>query len=69
MSNDPMAQDVPWDDYPMRRSADPAKRDMELIHDACGEHLCDVEHGDTLPVLAGVVTDHDAACPHSRTMR
>ncbi len=69
MSSNPMAQDVPWDDYPMRASDDPVKRDLELVHAACGERLCDVEHDDTLPVLAGVVTDHEAACPKSRTMR
>ena len=69
VSADPMGSNVPWDDYPMLASDDPAKRDLELVHTPCGEHLCDVQHRDILPVLAGVVTDHEAVCPQGRASR
>ncbi|MCM2430954.1 hypothetical protein [Streptomyces sp. RKAG337] len=53
---------VVWDDYPLRCSDDPVKTDLELIHTTCGRRLCDVEHDDTLPALAGMVTEHAARC-------
>ncbi|MFJ4678993.1 hypothetical protein [Kitasatospora sp. NPDC088783] len=56
------AQAVRWDDYPMLCSDDTVKSDLELVHTRCGTRLCDVEHGDSLSVLAGMVTDHDACC-------
>ncbi|MGW2654430.1 hypothetical protein ACWC1D_12365 [Streptomyces sp. NPDC001478] len=55
-----------WDNYPIQVSNDPAKRDFELVHTACGASLCDVEHGDTLPMLVGMVEDHAAECGRPR---
>lgn len=52
---------VCWDDYPIQVSDDPAKHELELVHVACGQRLCDVEHGDTLPQLLGMVEDHHTA--------
>ncbi|MFF5019047.1 hypothetical protein [Streptomyces sp. NPDC001165] len=62
VSTTPAALGVSWDDYLIRISDDPAKRDLELIHTACGQRLCDIEHGDTLPPLVGMVEDHAAKC-------
>ncbi|MFJ8785708.1 hypothetical protein [Streptomyces sp. NPDC102476] len=62
----PAAEGVSWDDYPIRISEDPAKHDFELIHTGCGQRLCDVEHGDTLPPLVGIVEDHAAKCRRPR---
>ncbi|QDN54276.1 hypothetical protein [Streptomyces sp. S1D4-20] len=62
----PAASGVRWDDYPIHISEDPAKRDLELIHTACGQRLCDVEHGNTLPQLVGMVEDHAAECGRLR---
>lgn len=42
----------------IRDSDDPAKRDMELIHKKCGELACDVEHGDNLAILAEMAMSH-----------
>ena len=39
-------------------SDDGAKRDPELHCTMCGEHLCDVEHGDTLETLVDVADNH-----------
>lgn len=39
-------------------SDDAVKVDLELVHNRCGERLCDVEHGDPLSVLIGVAEDH-----------
>lgn len=39
-------------------SDDPAKIDLELKCDECGEHLCDIEAGDDLDILLDVATDH-----------
>ncbi|MFD7551512.1 hypothetical protein [Streptomyces sp. NPDC059816] len=52
---------VCWDDYPIQVSDDPAKYELELLHVGCGQRLCDVEHGDTLLHLLGMVEDHHAA--------
>lgn len=41
-----------------RLSDDPAKHDLELTCDECGEVICDVEDGDTIGILGSVVTDH-----------
>ena len=35
-----------------------AKRDLELTHVPCGEHLCDVEPGGTMTELLSVVAAH-----------
>lgn len=40
---------------------DEIKADPELVCDVCKTVLCDVEHGDSLQVLASVAADHD--CP------
>lgn len=58
-----------WDDYPLLGSDDAAKHDLELVHTRCGERLCDAEHGDLLPTLASMVTDHDPTCPKRRSKR
>jgi hypothetical protein len=39
-------------------SDDQVKTDLELIHLPCGEHLCDVQDGDTMTVLLAVVAAH-----------
>lgn len=39
-------------------SDDPVKRDPELRCAMCGEHLCDIEHGDTLETLVSVADNH-----------
>ena len=49
-----------WD-YVARQADDPVKRDLELIHAPCGQHLCDIEPGDTLASWIGVAADH--TCP------
>lgn len=59
---------VCWDDYPTMASEDCAKTDLELVHTPCGEHLCDVEAGDTVRVLADTIADHDAQCPKARAV-
>ena len=64
-----MSLDVPWDDYPMRASGDPAKSDLELVHAACGERVCDVEADDTLPAMAAMAAEHEASCPDGRALR
>lgn len=79
MSHDPLlgpaattsAEQLPataivWDDYPLLDSGDPAKRDLELVHTGCGEHLCDAESGDVLPTLIGMATDHHTVCAGRR---
>lgn len=44
----------------LRVSDDSVKQDLEVICDACGVHLCDAEHGDTLETLAEVAREHAA---------
>jgi hypothetical protein len=34
------------------------KIDLELVHDVCGETLCDVEHDDELQVLVKMAETH-----------
>lgn len=41
-----------------RQSSDDVKRDLELICTLCDDRLCDVQHGDTLHVLAMMAEDH-----------
>lgn len=48
--------------FEIRDSDDPAKHDLELYCSRCGEHICDVQHMDTLGVLADVAIDH--VCIH-----
>jgi hypothetical protein len=47
--------------FETRQSDDDVKIDLELIHTQCGEHLCDVEHGDTMDTLARVVLGHECS--------
>ncbi len=49
-------------DFQLRVSEDPAKVDLELICEACGTHICDAEHGDSLEVLASTALDHRLSC-------
>jgi len=66
----PPVAEICWDDYQIQGSDDPAKHDLELVHSACSQRLCDVEHGDTLPQLVGMVEDHHAArCGRPRVSR
>lgn len=48
--------------YEARASDDPVKTDLELMCEDCGEHLCDIEHGDSIAVLVSVCNDHDGEC-------
>ena len=49
-------------DFQLRASEDPAKVDLELFCEACGTHICDAEHGDSLEVLASTALDHRLSC-------
>lgn len=42
-----------------RQSDDAVKVDLELTCDRCGFIVCDIEHGDTLAVLAATARDHN----------
>jgi hypothetical protein len=44
--------------FSLKQSADDVKTDLELIHEDCGEHLCDAEAGDSLFSLVGVAANH-----------
>lgn len=66
--------------FEARASDDAVKTDLELTCTTCGEHLCDIEHGDEMVVLVGVMLDHtcvddvdDRACiaagEHQRATR
>lgn len=44
--------------FEARESDDCVKRDLELIHVPCGARICDVEHGNTLSILAETAADH-----------
>lgn len=46
-----------------RQSEDEVKRDLDLICDVCGAHLCDIEPDDRLAVLVSVAMDHLPDCP------
>jgi hypothetical protein len=46
------------DQFQTLQSDDAVKTDLELTHITCGEHLCDVEDGDTMQELIAVVTGH-----------
>ena len=45
-------------EFSPRQSDDDVKRDLELIHDPCGAHVCDVEPDDLMDVLARVCLEH-----------
>lgn len=45
--------------FEVLQSDDPVKTDLELTCSTCREHVCDVEAGDTLDVLAASATDHE----------
>lgn len=49
-------------DFEAVRSDDAVKTDLELTCLRCGAHVCDVENGDTLDVLARVAADHSKSC-------
>ena len=44
------------------QSEDIAKSDLELVHEPCGTHVCDIEATDTLSVLARTAHDHWMEC-------
>jgi len=44
--------------FTARQSDDEVKRDLELICDDCDEHVCDIEHGDGLAILAMTALSH-----------
>lgn len=48
--------------FECRASSDEVKRDLELICLDCEGHICDVEHGDGLGVLARTALDHADGC-------
>jgi hypothetical protein len=50
-----------FEGFEARASDDPVKTDLELTHAACGTVLCDIELGDSMSVLAGMMTEH--TCP------
>lgn len=54
------------DNFVLKASSDPAKTDLELRCDTCGEHLCDAESGDSLEVLGSVAESHAAGTGHGR---
>lgn len=61
-----MATDGPWYGHDLgqfvaKASDDEVKADLELRCVYCDAHICDIEHGDTLAVLARTVEDHE--CP------
>lgn len=45
-------------------SDDDLKRDLELTCTKCGEHVCDVEHQDSLSTLENVARDHWQGAGH-----
>lgn len=51
--------------YRIAMPADPAKLDLELIHDGCGQLVCDIHHDDEIAVLMRTADAHDAECPHA----
>lgn len=54
------------------RAPDGAKVGLEVVHEPCGEHVCDAEVTDSLAVLAQVAFAHLDGCPeyeHRRTAR
>lgn len=56
---------ITWDAI-AKASRDPVKVDLELCCTGCGAHLCDIEAGDTLQVLADVADDH--ICSERRSL-
>lgn len=44
--------------FVLRVSEDSAKLDLELIHEACGQLVCDAEARDTLDLLARCALGH-----------
>lgn len=46
------------DGFTLRAAADPAKRDLEVIHVPCGTRVCDAEANDDMDVLAEVTLIH-----------
>jgi hypothetical protein len=46
------------EEFKVLQSSDPVKRDLELTHIPCGEHLCDVEPDDTIAELAFMIASH-----------
>ncbi|MBA9005856.1 hypothetical protein [Thermomonospora cellulosilytica] len=52
---------MPTDQFEARQSDDPAKRDLELTCIRCRRVVCDIEHGDSLLVLADTAATH--TCP------
>ncbi len=48
-------------EFAARASGDPAKQNLELVHNPCGARLCDIEAGDELEVLADVAQSHVCA--------
>lgn len=53
-------QGVPldWDQFKTLQSDDDVKTDLELTHIPCGQHLCDVEAGDTMLELTLMMVNH-----------
>lgn len=43
------------------QSDDTVKRDLELTCRDCNTVICDIEHEDTLEILAGAALDHECA--------
>jgi hypothetical protein len=48
--------------FEARQSDDCVKQDLELTCAACGEHLCDIEHGDSIASWVGVAAGHVPEC-------
>jgi len=58
--HEPERPPVNLDDYEAQVHGE--SDDPWLVHTVCGEHLCDIEHDDTLAVLVSVARDHDGKC-------
>ena len=46
------------EEFTGRVSSDDVQRDLNLIHDPCGERICTIEDGDTIAVLARTAAGH-----------
>lgn len=55
------------DHFEARAADDEVKIDLELFHSDCNEHVCDIEHGDTIAVLVRTCLAHAVECDQENT--